>query len=185
MLLTGACNPKLSDPRRLPRRPASAGKVPSLDIIGEMSSSFNYGQTLRIARDTAGALGDVAAHAKYAAAFTAVQAAFHKVYYSPAKKTYGDGTQAALTYALYLEAAPAGELDAAAFAELVRVIYAGTPECDSTPCVDTGILATKWMMELLSVRGRTDVGLDLAFKTDFPSWVSRRVGGWVGGWVSE
>ena len=63
-------------------------QVPSLDIIGEMSSSFNYGQTLRIARDTAGALGDVAAQAKYAAAFAAVQAAFHKVYYSPAKKTY-------------------------------------------------------------------------------------------------
>lgn len=45
-----------------------------------------------------------------------------------------------------------------------------TSRCDSTPCVDTGILATKWIMELLSLRGRTDVGLDLAFKTDFPSW---------------
>ena len=66
-------------------------QVASLDIIGEMSSSFNYGQTLRIARDTAGALGDVAAQAKYAAAFVAVQAAFHKVYYSPAKKTSGNG----------------------------------------------------------------------------------------------
>ena len=26
------------------------------------------------------------------------------------------------------------------------------------------------MMELLSIRGRTDVGLDLAFQTDYPSW---------------
>jgi hypothetical protein len=25
-------------------------------------------------------------------------------------------------------------------------------------------------MELLSIRGRTDVGLDLAFQTDYPSW---------------
>lgn len=33
------------------------GKVPSLDIIGEMSSSFNFGQTLRIVRDQATALG--------------------------------------------------------------------------------------------------------------------------------
>ena len=37
-------------------------------------------------------------------------------------------------------------------------------------CIDTGILATKWLMELLSLHGRTDVGLDLAFQTDYPSW---------------
>merc|ERR1712232_1389974 len=46
----------------------------------------------------------------------------------------------------------------------------GTKECDSTPCLTTGIIATKWVMELLSIRGRTDMGLNLAFKTDFPSW---------------
>lgn len=56
------------------------------------------------------------------------------------------------------------------FERLVAKIYNGTAQCDSTPCLDTGIIATKWLMELLSERGRTDVGLDLAFKTDFPSW---------------
>jgi alpha-L-rhamnosidase len=35
---------------------------------------------------------------------------------------------------------------------------------------DTGILATKWLMELLSLHGRTDVGLDLVFKTSYPGW---------------
>ena len=35
---------------------------------------------------------------------------------------------------------------------------------------DTGILATKWLMELLSLHGRTDVGLDLVFKSEYPSW---------------
>ena len=45
-----------------------------------------------------------------------------------------------------------------------------TQQCGTPPCIDTGILATKWLMELLSIRGRTDVGLDLAFQTDYPSW---------------
>lgn len=69
----------------------------------------------------------------------------------------------------YLEAVPAA-MDAAVLAKLIGLINTGTKECDSTPCLDTGIIATKWLMEVLSNRGRTDVGLQLAFKTDFPSW---------------
>ena len=142
-------------------------QVPSNDIIGEMSSGFNYGQALRIARDAAQWLGDTAAASTYAADYAAVQTAYHATYWK--NGTYGDGTQPALVYALYLGAVPAN-LDAAVFSNLLGLIREGTAQCDSTPCLDTGILATKWLMELLSIRGRTDVGLDLAFKTDFPSW---------------
>ena len=42
--------------------------------------------------------------------------------------------------------------------------------CYENGLSDTGILATKWLMELLSLHGRTDVGLELVFKTDYPSW---------------
>ena len=45
-----------------------------------------------------------------------------------------------------------------------------TQQCSKPPCLDTGIIATKWLMELLSLRGRTDIGLDLVFQTDYPSW---------------
>jgi alpha-L-rhamnosidase len=72
-------------------------------------------------------------------------------------------------YALYLGAVPA-ENEPAVLQLLLDAIHKGTTECDSTPCVDTGILATKWLMELLSIKGHTDIALDLAFKTDFPSW---------------
>ena len=140
-----------------------------MNIIGEMSSGFNFGQAVRIARDSASAFGDAAAAAKYGAAFTAIQAAFHKQYWDATNATYGDGTQAALVYALYLQAVP-DNMDAAVLAKLIALINTGTKECDSTPCLDTGIIATKWLMEVLSNRGRTDVGLQLAFKTDFPSW---------------
>ena len=134
-----------------------------------MSSSFNFGQTLRIVRDQAVALGKAADASTYRAAYATVQKAFHAVYYNSTSGTYGDGTQAALVYALYLGAVPAA-LEAAVFAKLLGLIAAGTKECDSTPCLDTGILATKWIMEVLSLHGRTDVGLNLAYKTDFPSW---------------
>ena len=153
--------------------------MPSLEIIGEMSSGFNYGQTLRITRDTARTLGHTDDVAKYDAAHTVLQKAFHAVYWDAKGETYGNGQQAALVYALYLGAVPASS-DAAVFAKLLASINtvsqppdhttAKTQQCRKPPCIDTGILATKWLMELLSIRGRTDVGLDLAFQTDYPSW---------------
>lgn len=155
------------------------GRVPSLEIIGEMSSGFNYGQTLRIARDTATTLGHTADAAKYDAAHTVLQKVFHAAYWDAKAETYGNGQQAALVYALYLGAVPAAQ-DAAVFAKLLTSINTvaqppdhitpKTQQCGKPPCIDTGILATKWLMELLSLRGRTDVGLDLAFQTDYPSW---------------
>lgn len=55
----------------------------------------------------------------YAQQLTAVQSAFHTTYWNDAIQTYGDGTQAALTYPLYLNAVPAA-LDAMVFDKLVR-----------------------------------------------------------------
>eukprot|EP00041_Stephanoeca_diplocostata_P036269 m.1315402 g.1315402 ORF g.1315402 m.1315402 type:complete len:265 (+) comp24835_c0_seq80:2954-3748(+) len=98
-----------------------------------------------------------------------IQTAFHATFWDDTEQTYGDGTQAALIYPLYLNAVPPA-LDAMVFDKLVALIYNGTALCDSAPCLDTGIIATKWLMEVLSARGRTDVGLALAFKTDYPSW---------------
>ena len=151
------------------------GRVPSLGIIGEMGSGFNYGQALRIARDTAVSLGHAADAKVYEAEYKVLQAAFHTAWWDEKGKTYGNGQQAALVYALYLSAVPAAN-DAAVFAKLLGLIHTApqppdhltpkTQQCAKPPCLDTGIIATKWLMELLSIRGRTDVGLDLAFQTD-------------------
>eukprot|EP00041_Stephanoeca_diplocostata_P036268 m.1315125 g.1315125 ORF g.1315125 m.1315125 type:complete len:1170 (+) comp24835_c0_seq70:89-3598(+) len=145
------------------------GKVPSVDIIGEMSSAFNYGQAVRIASDIGHLLGYSPAADAYRQQLKSIQTAFHATFWDDTEQTYGDGTQAALIYPLYLNAVPPA-LDAMVFDKLVALIYNGTALCDSAPCLDTGIIATKWLMEVLSARGRTDVGLALAFKTDYPSW---------------
>jgi hypothetical protein len=147
------------------------GRVPSLGIIGEMSSSFNYVQTLRITRDTATALGQTQDAALFAAAHLKGQRAFHVSYWNPSTETYGNGQQAAIIYALYLGAVPASNV-ATVFAQLLMHIrtVGSQQACNKPPCIDTGILATKWLMETLSLHGRTDVGLDLVFQTKYPSW---------------
>ena len=142
------------------------GRVASEGIIGEMSSSFNFVQTLRITRDTATALGQAQDAALFAAAHAKGQRAFHVLYWNPSTGTYGNGQQAALIYALYLGAVPASAV-ATVFAQLLKSLQQA---CNKPPCIDTGILATKWLMETLSLHDRTDVGLDLVFQTQYPSW---------------
>ncbi len=99
------------------------GRVPSSDLIGQMSSSFNFGLTLKILRDTAWILdgNNSSQFQNYSRAFFAVQEAFHRQYFNG--KTYGDGTQAALVYALYLGAPPSSSIDKEAFNQLVTAIY--------------------------------------------------------------
>lgn len=145
------------------------GKVRSEDIIGAMSSAFNMIQSVRIAAQAAGALGNTALSDRYAEIDARLTKSFHAKFFTNDTRFYGDGTQPSLVYALWLGAAP-GELEAAVFARLVELIHEGTSQCSTTPCLDTGILATKWLMETLSRHNRTDLALELALKTDYPSW---------------
>ena len=132
-------------------------------MVDEMSSAFNHAQAIRIARDTAIALGHSSA-ASSTAAYENAQRGFHAAYWR--NSSYGNGEQAALVYALYLGSPPAEET-AAVLSQLLRSIN-GNGTC--RPCLATGILSTKWIMETLSLYGRTDVALALALKTASPSW---------------
>ena len=148
-----------------------------------MSSSFSYVQTLRIARDSAVALGFTADAQRFSRLYNNVTLTFGERYWDASLATYGNGQQAALVYALYLGAVPVAR-EAVVLQQLIELIQnttaqptgefhshaTRTHQCTQTPCLDTGILSTKWLMELLSIKGRTDVGLGLALTTAFPSW---------------
>jgi len=114
------------------------GRVPSLDIIGQMSSSFNHVQTLRITRDTAMALGQTQDAAMFAAAYTEGQRAFHAAYWNASTATYGNGQQSALVYALYLGAVPTATVPTV-FAKLLALIDMSIPtpqqKCSKPPCI--------------------------------------------------
>lgn len=135
--------------------------------VDEMSSAFNHAQAIRIVRDTAIALDedDHAATQRYRTAYEDAQRGFHAAYFR--NGTYGNGEQAALVYALYLNSPPTKALSDAVLTQLLDSIQS-EPAC--RPCLATGILSTKWLMETLSLYGRTDVALSLALKTENPSW---------------
>eukprot|EP01079_Euglenida_sp_SAG-EU17-18_P006333 gene6333-1129_t len=144
-------------------------QVSSTNLISQMSAAFNHVQTLRIACDSATSLGNSTAAAMYCSYLNISRAGYHKLFYNPATGTYGDGTQAATVYPLYAEAVP-DDLVAQTVGHLVGLITNGPKLCDSTPCLDTGILSTKWVMETLSRHGHSGLGLQLLLKEDYPSW---------------
>ena len=81
--------------------------------------------------------------------------------------TYGDGSQAALAYTLFLDAAPTPALQAATLAQLEARIAAD----GRTPT--TGIIATKWLPEALSRAGRSRTALDMLLQPDAPGWLDQ------------
>ena len=88
-----------------------------------------------------------------------------------AAPTYGDGSQAALAYAIFLEAAPTAALHAATVAQLVAKLKE-----QSVPT--TGIIATKWLPEALSGHAgaggpRSDAVLDLVLQEQAPGWMDQ------------
>ena len=81
--------------------------------------------------------------------------------------TYGDGSQAALAYSLFLGAAPTPEIQASTTRQLVAAIAA----TKNHPT--TGIIATKWLPEALSKLSRPKVVLDMVLQTGPPSWMDQ------------
>merc|ERR1712070_574240 len=80
------------------------GRVQSTKLISQMASSFNFLQGLRIMRDIASLLGETDDATYYGTEFQKRRAAFHSLYFNAHTGTYADGSQAALVFALYIDA---------------------------------------------------------------------------------
>jgi alpha-L-rhamnosidase len=103
---------------------------------------------------------DAAVYDKLAAE---IRAAFNREFYDPKTGNYGDGTQAANTFALFLDIPT--EKQGGAWGRLFDdIVY----KHDSH--LTTGIFGTKYIMELLTRTGNSDLAYDIACKTDYPSW---------------
>jgi alpha-L-rhamnosidase len=139
------------------------GRVASDERISRMASAFNFLQAIRILARLARAIGYAEDAQKYETALGEKLDRFNAAFYSSSNGTYADGTQAALAFALYIGAPPSVRRTEQALTQLLARIAADGH-------LNTGILSTKWLMEVLSTHGRTDVALALALRTDFPSW---------------
>jgi alpha-L-rhamnosidase len=126
-------------------------------------SSFYYYYDVKVLADAArviGKTGDAALYDKLAAE---IKAAFNREFYDPKTGNYADGTQTANTLPLFLDIAT--EKQGGAWGRLFDdIVY----KHDSH--LTTGIIGTKYIMELLTRNGSADLAYDIACKTDYPSW---------------
>lgn len=93
-----------------------------------------------------------------------IKTAFHQHFYNSGNKQYEEGSQFSNSFALFLGLVPDSEKEAV-LNNLVNDIVS-THDTHLT----TGILGTKYMMELLSSEGRSDIAWALATQTTYPGW---------------
>jgi len=130
---------------------------------GAIVSSFYYYYDLKIMADVARVLGKTQDAALYDKLATDIRTAFNKEYYNPKTGDYADGTQTANTLPLFLGIPT--EKEGGTWGRLFDdVVYKHNSH------LTTGIIGTKYIMELLTRTGASDLAYDIAVKTDYPSW---------------
>ncbi len=130
---------------------------------GAIVSSFYYYYDAKVLADAARVLGKSADAALYDKLAAEIRAAFNREFYDPKTGNYADGTQTANTLALFLELPT--EKQGGAWGRLFDdIVY----KHDSH--LTTGIIGTKYIMELLTRSDQLDLAYDIAVKTDYPSW---------------
>ncbi len=130
---------------------------------GSIVSSFYYYYDVKVLADTARVLGKTADAALYDKLAADIRAAFNREFYDPRTGDYADGTQTANTLALFLDLPT--EKQGGAWGRLFDdIVYKHNSH------LTTGIVGTKYIMELLTRSGASDLAYDIAVKTDYPSW---------------
>jgi alpha-L-rhamnosidase len=131
---------------------------------GSIVSSFYYYYDVRVLADMAKVLGKDADVKTYADLAAAIKAAFHREYFDPKTRNYVNGTQTANTLALFLDLVPESERGAVWGNLFDNIVYRNNSH------LTTGIIGTKYIMELLTTTGNSDLAYDIAAQTTFPSW---------------
>ncbi|MGZ5498510.1 MAG: alpha-L-rhamnosidase-related protein, partial [Candidatus Aminicenantales bacterium] len=130
---------------------------------GSIVSSFYYLYDVRILSDAARIIGKTADAALYDKLASEIRTAFNREYYDPKTGDYADGTQTANTLPLFLGIPT--EKEGSAWGRLFDdIVYKHNAH------LTTGIVGTKYIMEVLTRSGAADLAYDIACKTDFPSW---------------
>jgi len=130
---------------------------------GAVVSSFYYYYDTKILADAARVLGKAQDAAVYDKLAADIRTAFNREFYNPRTGDYADGTQTANTLPLFLGIST--EKEGGAWGRLFdNIVY----KHDSH--LTTGIIGTKYIMELLTRNGASDLAYDIAVQTTYPSW---------------
>jgi alpha-L-rhamnosidase len=130
---------------------------------GSLVSSFYHYYDVKVLAEVARVLGKVEDAKTYDRLAAGIRAAFHREYFDPKTGSYGS-TQTANTLALFLDLAPENARDAAWSRLFDDIVYVHDSH------LTTGIIGTKYVMELLTRMGSSDLAYDIATRTTYPSW---------------
>lgn len=131
----------------------------------ESISTGYYFYTSSLVAKSAEILGFTEDARKYLSLSVKIKAAFHQKFYDEEKGQYEDGSQFSNSFALFLGLVPDSEKETV-LNNLVNDIV----EKHNTH-LSTGILGTKYLMEVLTREGRSDIAWDLATQTTYPGWI--------------
>jgi alpha-L-rhamnosidase len=126
------------------------------------STAYYYVDAQIVAR-CAERLGKTDDAAKYTRLADTIRSAFNRAFLNPQTKQYANGSQTALSCALYQGLVNPADREAVV-AHLVAEIERRNNH------LDCGILGTKYLIHALSDHGRADLAYRVVTQTTFPSW---------------
>jgi len=128
-----------------------------------LTSTIYYYTDVRILAATARLLGNTSDAEKYETLARKIKDAFNAQYFNKTNMQYGDGTQTALSMALYWGLVEDNYKEQVAKSLAIRVM------ADSNH-LDVGLLGTKAILNALSENGYADLAYQVATQQTFPSW---------------
>jgi alpha-L-rhamnosidase len=131
---------------------------------GSFVSSFYYYYSVLLLKKMAERLHHEAEAKTYKDLAVKIKDAFHKKYFDAETRSYANGTQTANALALFLDLAPES-IRGSVFQNLRSdILYKNNTH------LTTGILGTKYIMEVLTDFNATSLAYELATQTSYPSW---------------
>ncbi|MHC4672883.1 MAG: family 78 glycoside hydrolase catalytic domain [Planctomycetota bacterium] len=128
-----------------------------------VTSTAYYYVDAAILSKVAGLLGKADDAARYGALAGEIKKAFNTKFYDPKRGLYAEGTQTAMSCALYQ-----GLVEDKDIGVVVDKLVADIEGKEGH--LDTGVLGAKYILHALTANGRVDVAYEIASQKSFPSW---------------
>jgi len=127
------------------------------------STAFYYYITSILAK-SASLLGIEQDAQEYLALSESIKKAFNQKFYHPEERSYDNGSQCANALALFMNIVPEPNRK-----EVLQTLIEDIKSRNGH--LTTGILGTKYLMEILSLENRSDIAWLVATRTDYPGWI--------------
>ena len=134
------------------------------DTPGSLVSSFFYYYDILLLQNIADVLGKQRDAQSYQALAKKIKKAFHDKFYDPETRGYGSGSQTSNVLPLFLNMVPEENRGGVLHNLRKSIIYKNNTH------LTTGIMGTKYLMEMLSNTGSSSLAYDLSVQTTYPSW---------------